>query len=237
MNFRYGAFYDYEERMERIKEIGYEGCERLTPLDASDALQKASILASKGMGFATCNAPTFEYAIKWTAAPGKKYVWCDNLMGMDSFDDVCIRTNYLEAACEKYGICCAVHNHLGTFLETQEQLEEFLARCPGVGMIFDIGHLGAAGGNVKEVFDKYYDRVKAIHLKDWKLDAEKAVWLGKGFFCALGKGEFADENRYVVTEAIRRNFDGWILVEQDTHLREPLLDLAESRKLIRSWGI
>lgn len=237
MNVRYGGFYDYEERMDRIREIGYDGLERLTPTDAADALRKASALALRGMGFATCNASDIEYAIKWTAAFGKKYIWCDNLMGADSFDALCLRANYLQAACEKYGICCAIHNHLGSPVESQAELEEFLARCPGVGMIFDIGHLGAADGNVQQIFDKYFDRIKAIHLKDWKLDAEKAVWLGKGYFCALGKGELEAENRYVVKEALKRNFDGWILVEQDTHLREPLEDLRESRELIRSWGI
>ncbi|MBE6542219.1 MAG: sugar phosphate isomerase/epimerase [Ruminococcaceae bacterium] len=244
MNARYGQFYDYEERMDDIKKIGYEGCERLSPTDAADALQKASYLKGHGMSFATCNAPTIEKSIKWTAALGGKYIWCSGLMEVHNLNDLIIRANYLEETCERYGICCAIHNHLASYVETQEQLEEFLDRCPGVGMILDIGHLNAAGGNVKEVFNKYYDRIKAIHLKDWVNDEENPVWigaaaagLGKGHFCALGKGLFADDNKYVVEECVKRGFDGWIHVEQDTHLRDPLVDLAESRELIRSWGL
>lgn len=238
MNVYYGGLYDYEERLDAIKKIGYDGLERLRATDSADAMNKAVMLARRGMSFATCGETmSVEHSIQWTAAFGKKYIWVSGLMGASDFDGLCQRTNYLTEICAKYGIHAAIHNHLGSLVETQEQLETYLSRCPDVGMILDVGHLGAAGGNVKEIYDRYYDRIMAIHLKDWKIDPENAVWLGKGYFCALGKGELVNENRYVVEESVRRGFDGWILVEQDTHLREPLLDLAESRELIRSWGL
>lgn len=237
MNVYYGELYDYAQRLDAIREIGYEGIERLRATDAADAMGKAVMAARRGMGFATCQATTLEHSIQWTAALGRNYVWCADFMGAGDFDNLCQRARYLTEACAAYGISPAIHNHLGSLVETQEQLEEFLARCPGVGLLFDIGHLGAADGNVEEIFDKYYDRIKAIHLKDWKLDPEHPVWKGKGYFCALGQGELAEQNKYVVQQSVRRGFDGWILVEQDTHLREPLKDLAESRELIRSWGL
>lgn len=237
MNEYYGGLYDYGERLDAIRQIGYEGLERLRPTDAADAMEKAVLLARRGMGFATCEATTLEHSIQWTAALGRKYIWCADMVGIHDFDGLCQRANAMSEICRRYGIRPAIHNHLGSRVETQEQLERFLARCPDVGIIYDIGHFGAAGGNVKEIFDRYYDRIVAVHLKDWKIDPEKATWLGKGYFCALGEGELAAENRYVVEECVRRNFDGWILVEQDSHLREPLLDLAQSRELIRSWGL
>lgn len=237
MNVWYGDFYDSTERMDQIKAIGYDGLERMRPIDTADAMNKAVVLARRGMSFATVAAPNVELSIKWTAAFGRKYVWNQGWNNSKDLDEYCRMCNEMSKACRNYGIRTAVHNHLGTKVETQEQLETFLEKCPDAGLIFDIGHLGAAGGNVREIFDKYYDRIVAVHLKDWKIDPKNAVWKGTGYFCALGEGVLAEENRYVVENCIKRGFDGWILVEQDTHMREPLEDLKQSRELIRTWGL
>ena len=237
MNQWYGGFYDYEQRMDDIKALGFDGLERLCPTDAADALQKASILAKKGMDFATCLAPTIEQKIQWTAAFGKSYIWTD-IIRAENLDVLCRRVNYLTETCKKYGIRAAMHNHLGTLVETQEQLETFLKACPDAGMVFDVGHLAVAGGNVREIMDKYYDRIEAIHLKGWVMkDPDQSNWQQRGYFCGLGQGNFPVDNEYVVKTALEKGFDKWIFIEHDTHLREPLDDLAESREILRKWGI
>ena len=149
MNVWYGGFMDYEKRMEDIKAIGFDGLERLTPIDAADALNKATTLAKLRMDFATVLAPTLELKVQWTAAFGKEYIWTDVTANhaKDSLDLYCRRVNYLTEACKKYGIKAAVHNHLGCIVETQEQLEEFMEKCPEAGLVFDVGHMAVAGGN------------------------------------------------------------------------------------------
>ncbi|MBP3436263.1 MAG: TIM barrel protein [Clostridia bacterium] len=240
MNVWYGGFMDYEKRMEDIKAIGFDGLERLTPIDAADALNKATTLAKLRMDFATVLAPTLELKVQWTAAFGKEYIWTDVTANhaKDSLDLYCRRVNYLTEACKKYGIKAAVHNHLGCIVETQEQLEEFMEKCPEAGLVFDVGHMAVAGGNVREVFDKYYDRIVAIHLKDWVMqDPDQKDWWDRGYFCGLKQGNFPVDNEYVVKKAIENGYDKWIFIEHDTHLREPLEDLAESRKILKEWGV
>ncbi len=233
----YGGFYDYEQRMDDLKSIGFDGAERLSAADAAEALQKASILAKRGMDFATCLGPNIERKIQWTAAFGKSYIWTD-IAPAENFNELCRRVNYLTKACAAYGIRAAMHNHLGTLVETQEQLETFLERCPDAGMVFDVGHLAVAGGNVREIMDKYYDRIEAIHLKGWVMkDPDQARWQQRGYFCGLGQGNFPVDNEYVVKTAVEKGYDKWIFVEHDTHLREPLEDLAESREILRKWGV
>ncbi len=34
----------------------------------------------------------------------------------------------------------------------------------------------------------------------------------------------------------KTGFDGWVFIEHDTHLREPLVDLAVSREYLRKAG-
>lgn len=240
MNVWYGGMMDYEARLEQIKAIGYEGLERLTPIDAADAVNKAAICAKLGMDFSTVLAPTLELKVQWTAAFGKKYIWSDVTANhaKDSMETYCRRVNYLVEAAKKYGVKVAVHNHLGCIVETQEQLDEFMAKCPEAGLVFDVGHMGVAGGNVREVFEKYYDRIVAIHLKEWvSTDPDAKDWWDRGYFCGLGQGNTPIDNEYVVKAAIEKGYDKWILIEHDTHKREPLEDLADSREILRKWGI
>lgn len=240
MNVWYGGFMDYETRMEDLKSIGYDGIERLTPIDAADALNKATTLAKLGMDFATVLAPSLELKVQWTAAFKKEYIWTDVTVNhsKDSLDTYCRRVNYLIRTCKKYGIKAAVHNHLGCIVETQEQLEAFMTKCPEAGLVFDVGHMAVAGGNVREVMGRYYDRIVAIHLKEWVMqDPNKEDWWDRGYFCGLGQGNFAVDNEYVVKTAVEKGYDKWIFIEQDTHKREPLEDLAESREILRKWGV
>ncbi len=240
MNVWYGGFMDYETRMEDLKKIGYDGIERLTPIDAADALNKATTLAKLGMDFATVLAPTLELKVQWTAAFGKKYIWTDVMANhdADSLDLYCRRVNYLTDTCKKYGIKAAVHNHLGCIVETQEELDEFMTKCPDAGLVFDVGHMAVAGGNVREVMDKYYDRIVAIHLKEWVMkDPSQKDWWDRGYFCGLGQGDFPVDNEYVVKTAVERGYDNWIFIEHDTHLRDPLEDLADSRAILKKWGV
>lgn len=240
MNVWYGGMMDYEQRLLDLKAIGYDGIERLTPVDAADAVYKAATAKKLGMDFATVLAPTLDTKVQWTAAFGKKYIWTDTNVNQltGTMDKYCRTVNYLADICEKYGIKTGVHNHMGNIVETQEELEEFLERCPKAGLVFDVGHMAVAGGNVREVMDKYYDRIVAIHLKEWvSTDPDAKEWWDRGYFCGLGQGNTAVDNEYVVKTAIERGYDGWIFIEHDTHKREPLEDLADSREILRKWGL
>lgn len=235
MNVYYGGFYDYEQRMDDIRAIGFDGVERLRPINNDNAVNMMIALAERGMSFSTVEAATVEQSIKLTAAFGRKYIWADKSPYVNTFDGY-VRTNgYLEKACAKYGIRPAVHNHLGQMVETQEQLDEFMARCPGTGLLFDTGHFTVAGGDLLRTLDRYYDRVVAVHLKNWQY--KDPANIRDGYFCGLGQGNLTVENEAFVKELLRRGYDGWIFIEHDTHLREPLEDLKESREILRSWGV
>ena len=237
MNVWDGGTFDMEERWLRLREIGYEGTERISAQTAEEALCKAARLRRLGMGFATCNAPTIELSIQWTAALGKGYVWT-NVTGND-FDTFCRQVNLQAEACERWGIHVALHNHLGTLVETQERLDEFMVRCPKCRLILDTAHLAAAEGDPIETVRRYADRIEVMHLKDWLLTNPEVGferWWDRGRFCELGAGNIGLDNAAVMHALVEVGFDGWCLVEHDTHLQEPLLDLAISREYLRKAG-
>lgn len=237
MNVWDGGLFDYEERQRRLKEIGFDGIERLESQTDSAAMQMAARIHKMGMDFATCRGSSPETAIQWTAALGKKYVWV--MANGKDFDTFCRQVNHQVEICKNWGVRVGLHNHLGSLVETQEQLLAFLERCPDCGLILDTGHLAVAeGGDPALIAEQYFDRLVAVHVKEWvSTDPSKENWFDRGRFCGLSQGNTPIDNQRVVEILLKKGYDGWVFVEHDTHLRDPFLDLAESRKILRSWGI
>jgi len=237
MNVWYGGCFDAEERLQDLKNIGYEGLERCTATSGDDLLYKAARCKRLGMDFGTCQGPSVETSIRWTAALGKRYVWT-GVTGKD-FDTFCRQVNHQVEIASQWGVEVGLHNHLGSPVESQRELEEFLDRCPGCGLVFDTAHLAAADGDAVEIVEKYGDRLVAVHLKDWLVtDTETGLdqWQQRGRFCELGAGNIGLDNIAVMKAVVKSGFDGWVFVEHDTHLRDPLEDLKESREYLRKGG-
>jgi len=237
MNVWDGALFDIEVRLEDLKKIGYEGTERLHASSPSTAIQRAAIYRRLAMDFALCLGPDEQSTIQWTAALGKQYVWTS--VGGQDFDTFCRQVNRQCEVCKRWNIRVGLHNHMGSLVETQEQLEEFLARCPDCQLIFDTAHLAGAGGDCMKIAEKYSDRVVSLHMKDLFVtnpDLGLDRWTERGRFCELGAGNVGLDNAAVLKTLVDKGFDGWVLVEQDTHVRDALEDLAVSRQYVRDAG-
>jgi sugar phosphate isomerase/epimerase len=237
MNVWDGALFDIEERLTALREIGFDGTERLEVVSEADALTKAAAYRKAGMDFATCRGPNAQVTIQWTAGLGKDYVWT-NVNGKD-LDTYCRQVNRQVEICAQYGIKVGCHNHMGSPVESHEEVEKFLAECPDAWLIFDTAHLAGADGDCMEIAEKYSERIVAMHMKDWFVTNPEIGmdnWTNRGRFCELGAGNVGLDNAAVLRTVVDRGFDGWVHVEQDTHLRNPLEDLSTSREYLRSAG-
>lgn len=237
----YGNFYDYDERIDFVRSLGFDGLERLYTTTAEEALTKGARLAKLGMSFATVLAPDVERSIKWTAAMGGQYVWVDVMQfrrGL-SVELLARQVNEMTRVCNNYGIDCVLHNHLHQPAETQAEIEELLAACPDTKLLFDVGHCAAGGGDVRYMVEKYYDRIAAYHFKGWRLnddvDKTQEGWLKNGTFRGLIQGNYPVDNEYVYKYAMKNGFDGWFFIEHDCHVQDPAIDLAESLAVMKQW--
>ncbi len=235
MNVWDGDNYNLSLRLEELRGIGYGGIERLEAFDAFDAVSKASQFHRMGMDFATCRVSNNnqELGMMTTSAMGKDYVW---LMPGDAsrkveLDVYCRRANRFIQAAKRYNVKAALHNHLGARIENQGELDHFMKACPEAALLLDIGHLHGAGGDVLGTIEKYYDRIAAVHFKDIYIkDASLGLdrWTERLRFCELGAGN-ADEPWLEAAKLLKKlGYDKWVLVEHDTHLRDPLIDLKVS---------
>ena len=235
MNVYEGGLFDLEERLANLKQLGYSGIERLEAADTCEAVNRAVTFHCAGMDFATCRGPRLEQNMEWSCAFGKDYIWltpgdCGRDVEMDSFIR---RSRNFCRACAKYGISAALHNHLGSRIENQEELDFFLKEVPEAKLLLDIGHLAAAGGDVCATAGRYFDRLAAIHFKDIFVKDESIGldrWWERLRFCELGGGNRPGMIDWQGTARLlkEKNYTKWVLVEHDTHLREPLEDLKIS---------
>ena len=243
----FGNLFDYEERIDFVKSLGFDGIERLYATSADEAMSRAAHLKKLGMSFATVNAPKIDQSIKWTSVLGAKYVWLDvigangtsDLVAGFTYDDYLRRIREMSRVCKMYGIDVVIHNHMGTNAQNQDQVEKILVECPDVKLLYDTGHMALAGGDVRYFVDKYFDRIAALHLKGRaksKTAPDHPDWDKCGHFCGIGKGDVFVDNEYVYKYALKHGFDGWVHIEQDTHLQDPAIDLKESIDTLKKWS-
>jgi len=241
MNVWAGGLYDIEERLQGLRKLGYSGTERLEAGSPADAIYKSAVYRKLGMDYSTCLGPDVQSCIQWTAALGKKYVWLavgENTRNTD-FDVFCRKANLFAKSCKRWGIRAAVHNHLGQRIESQQELEDFLKKCPDIGIVFDTGHLAGAGGDPVEIVKKYHDRICVMHLKDVYLinpEAGLETYTDRLRFCELGAGNTGLDNMKVMKALVDVGYDGWVHIEHDTHMRDPLIDLRTSINLLKNSG-
>lgn len=125
---------------------------------------------------------------------------------------------------DAHGLSVVVHHHAGTFVETKEEIDRLLegTKPELVNLLLDTGHAVYGGADPVDIATRHGARVKYVHLKD----ADKAqlanvrssrismqdAWKG-GIFCPLGQGVV--DFKGVVAAMAARNYDGWMIVEQD----------------------
>lgn len=149
---------------------------------------------------------------------------------------------------EQTGLRCVLHHHVGTWLETPAETRRFLeATDPElVGLVFDTGHWTFAGGDAVSGLRQFYDRVWHVHLKDHDPEVARQSRLhgwdgptsvGKGVFCELGKGNVDFPGVLAVLR--EKNYDGWVVVEQDVlpGMGTPKENAARNRRYLKSIGL
>jgi inosose dehydratase len=124
------------------------------------------------------------------------------------------------ALAEQRGLVPSYHPHLSTIVENGEQLEKVMSRS-SINFVPDTAHLAAAGADNAELIRTYGDRIKYVHLKDFRPEPFGFLPLGEGVLDLAS-----------IVAALREiAFDGWITVELDEHA-DPLEGAKISRRFL-----
>jgi sugar phosphate isomerase/epimerase len=134
----------------------------------------------------------------------------------------------------RIGMKLALHPHMFKQMQTLADVENLLENHTDLRFLPDTAHLTVAGEDIVKAIDHYYDRIDAIHLKDWRAEYGRAYQFYARGFAELGKGDVALED--VIGLLFRRGYKKWVVVEQDVS-RDPLRSAVASRDWLRRRGI
>jgi inosose dehydratase len=151
----------------------------------------------------------------------------------------------LAAAAAERGVLAVLHPHVGTMVETRDDVERVLNGSE-IQLCLDTGHLLIGGTDPLQLAREVPDRIAHTHLKDVDAAMAARVQAGEltyteavrqGMYTPLGSG---DVDIAGIVTALRSNgFDGWFVMEQDTILsgepadEGPVRDVRTSVAFIR----
>jgi inosose dehydratase len=150
--------------------------------------------------------------------------------------------------CAEQGMPLSYHHHMAAVVETEEELDRFMAASgQGIPLLYDAGHMAFAGGDVLRVIDKHHARITHVHTKDVRMDVIRALdrstdsfldAVMKGAFTVPGDGSLDFEA--IVTRLASHGYEGWFVVEaeQDPKKAPPLeWSTKGNRELHRVMGL
>lgn len=195
----------------------------------------------KGCGAKRIGASEQSYSIQGqmeTPVFEKKYVMNDE--EWKKFTD---GLSKLGNIAKEYGITLVYHHHMGTVVQTAEEIDKMMDMCDpdAVYLLFDTGHLAYCGEDYLAVLKKYAKRIKHVHLKDIrpeivaKVKAESLSFLQGvrlGAFTVPGDGTIDFKPVFDILD--EADYEGWMLVEaeQDPAIANPFKYAKMAREYI-----
>lgn len=160
--------------------------------------------------------------------------------------------NYAQMAAlaQSYGLELLIHPHVGTLVETADDVQRALA-VTDAGWVLDTGHLLIGGYDPADFVRRHGDRIGHVHLKD--VDAALAQQLRAGdrtlvqatqdgLFKPLGEGDARIDE--VLRLLMESGYERWLVLEQDVAITGseppvdggPVIDVRKSIEFLSNWA-
>jgi inosose dehydratase len=129
------------------------------------------------------------------------------------------------------GVRMAVHHHMGTVVESQQDVDRLLENSgDAVGLLLDTGHMTFAGGDPIAVARKYAARIVHVHCKDIRRYAlaacrQRDVSFSEAVLCGIftAPGDGLVDFKGVFEVLSKAKYNGWLVqeAEQDPRVAHP----------------
>lgn len=120
------------------------------------------------------------------------------------------------------GLKLVYHHHMGTVIQSEDELDRLLAGVPAMHLLFDPGHLAFAGIDPLAVARRYGTRIAHVHLKSVRPAVAERVRRERwSFYRAVKEGVFTIPGDGCVdflaifSELARHHYRGWLVVEAE----------------------
>ena len=152
--------------------------------------------------------------------------------------------NRLGRIAKDEGFKLCFHHHMGTGVQTPEEIERFLNETnpDTVYLTYDSGHFSYNGSDPVEQLKKFVSRVGHVHLKDVRTDIQavsmREDWpfmkaVREGVFTVPGDGSLDFPSIFKILRSA--DYEGWMVVEaeQDPAKANPFEYALKARDYIR----
>lgn len=215
--------------------------------DQADALVQAAASKARLMRELGCT----ELYVSANLTPERRlvsgHVGPDDMLDDAGFAQFAATMNRVGEATLREGVRACYHNHVGSFIETREEIDRLFALMDR-SVVFqgpDTGHLAWGGADVVQFCRDYADSIKTIHIKDIdprvRAEGAAAGWdyatfSARGIFCEIGEGLVDFPAVFSILDGA--GFSGWVITETDVTQKPTALESATiSRNNLRNWGI
>ncbi|MBL4784986.1 MAG: myo-inosose-2 dehydratase [Cohaesibacteraceae bacterium] len=145
----------------------------------------------------------------------------------------CAKLEEIAKFCNSRGLALAYHHHMGTIVETPEEIDRFMFHAgPHTKLLLDTGHALFGGSDPAQLAEKYMDRVVHFHAKNVRPDIRDVVreqdlsfleGVRRGVFTVPGDDDGCVDFLPVLKIAAEHDYSGWLVIEaeQDPAVRNP----------------
>jgi sugar phosphate isomerase/epimerase len=234
---------EIKSSLKRLREIGYDMVQ-LSGLGPCDTEELAVMLKDNGIeaiGSHSSWEQMSEPENLKKLIEEHKILGCSDIgIGMkpgiypdthEGYKEFIKKINVICGIVKDYGMTFGYHNHEMEFEKFNgiKAIDMMAEECPDMKIILDVFWVQAGGENPSRYIDKFKDRIKIIHLKDFRLK-------GRERQCAeLGEGNL-DWNDII--PRCRQHGIPYAVVEQDEDfLIDPFESLTQSKKFLEKAGL
>jgi inosose dehydratase len=134
----------------------------------------------------------------------------------------CERLDAVARHLEKEGLKLAYHHHMGTVIQSEDEIDRMMASTRAAGLLLDTGHLVFAGGEPMRTLERHAARIVHVHCKDIRRDqlararSDDLSFLDAvlgDVFAVPGDGSIDFEP--ILRALAQRGYAGWLVVEAD----------------------
>lgn len=138
------------------------------------------------------------------------------------WEQFCERLDRIADHLQKQGLKMAYHHHMGTVIQSEDEVDRMMDSTSKVGLLLDSGHLTFAGGDPRRALERHAKRIVHVHCKDIRKDKlAQARRQDMSFLEAVLGDVFAVPGDGSIDFAplleglAKAGYHGWLVVEAD----------------------
>ena len=140
----------------------------------------------------------------------------------EEWKQFCQRLDQIADHLQKQGLKMAYHHHMGTVIQSEDEVDRMMDSTRSVGLLLDSGHLTFAGGDPLRALERHAKRIVHVHCKDIRKDKLAGARKQDMSFldAVLGDvfavpGDGSIDFNPILRALAGHGYAGWLVVEAD----------------------